>query len=185
MHSHDPDAFARIVGLTLDFDIVGFKARQKPGQAGHLALFIGQGLIEQFVNPVFRLRTQAGDQAAASVVPGQGAFDQVIRRQKVGLLPQVIQIVQRLRMALRLIAQGLPQIAGPAMGQIVKFGFRPAHKRRPQQGGKRQIIFRRRQKRQQRRQILDRHFRPKLQAIRPGNRQVDGLAGPDDFGKQG
>ena len=82
------------------------------------------------------------------------------------------------------VAQHLPQIARPALRQIVKLGLGPAAEGRAQQRGQRQVILRHRQKRQQRRQVPDRQLRAEVQPVGPGNRQTGLFAGADHLAEQ-
>ena len=108
MNRHHPNTVARAVHLALDFQVVGFHPQQKPGQAGHIAGFIGKRLAEQGIDAVLCLGPQARQQLAAPVMPGQDPVDQVIRAQEIRLAQQIVNHDERIGEFITTIAQLFP-----------------------------------------------------------------------------
>ena len=68
MHCHHPNALTFGIHLALYLDVIGFQPDQKAGQTGNLVALKGQGLAEEFVDPVLRFGPKTGQQTAAAIV---------------------------------------------------------------------------------------------------------------------
>ena len=83
MHRHHAQGAPRPLRLALDLRLAAFHPRKEPGQTGGVLFFIGPRADQRSVDPVLRLRAEAGDQPGAPRVARQQTVDQIIGTQEV------------------------------------------------------------------------------------------------------
>ena len=70
MDRHHANLATCAVHLAFELNVIGLQKSQKPGQAGHFGLFIGQCLGQKRINPIFGLEAKPGQQPLAALVAG-------------------------------------------------------------------------------------------------------------------
>ncbi len=175
---HHADAVFGGVHLAFDFQIVSAHPFNKAGERGDFGGFIGERLGEKGVDAVLGLWPKPGEKAASAVVAGQQAVDQVIGAQEVGLLAQVVEDRERVRVGP--VAQRLPQIALAGLGEGVELLFGPAEKRGAEGAGERKVILGQGEEAEERADILDGEFGTDAKTVSPGNGQALGFQRADD-----
>ena len=118
MHRHHPYPLPRRLGLPFDVDLIGVQPDQKAGQAGHVAAFIGQRLVQQLIDRLLGLIAQPGNQTAAAIVADQHALQQIIGPQIIDLSAHIGQKGLDRVIFWPGSQQTFPQISRPVMGQI-------------------------------------------------------------------